>query len=227
MRLPLTITIALLVAQVTQPPQPVASPAPRGGHGMTYDDERGVSLMFGGSNRQGRLNDLWGWDGLRWQLLSASGPSARDSAVLVFDSRRKKAILHGGRAADGLRDDTWEWMNPLDRAAGDGARSAPASCGCLRSTTRPPGGLRRVAADGQDGAAAHGRTWGYDGETWTRRDTAGVPIFVSSMTTTRAAGRSAPGSGRDGRAGRRPPHAEWAWDGRDGRACRQALASRR
>ena len=149
---------------------------------MTYDDERSVSLMFGGSNRQGKLNDLWGWDGQRWRLLSSSGPSARDSLVLAFDSRRKKAVLHGGRAADGLRDDTWEWDGTRwteRQVTGPGLRLHHAGA-------YDPGRGRLVVYGGLRPMDKTVRpltdTWEYDGETWTRRDTVGVPVFVSSMT---------------------------------------------
>ena len=76
---------------------------------MTYDDARGVTLLFGGGNRERGFGDLWAWDGTRWQLLTAAGPSARNSMVFAFDSKRQRAVLHGGRTADGVHDDTWEW----------------------------------------------------------------------------------------------------------------------
>ena len=179
----LTTTITILLAHVTLQPQPAPSvPDVRGGHAMTYDDARGVSLMFGGGNRQRTFNDLWEWDGRRWRLLSTSGPSARNSAILAFDSKRQKAILQGGRTADGLRDDTWEWDGTrwTERAiTGPGLR-------LHHSGAYDPRRGRLVIYGGLQPVDKTVRpltdTWEYDGETWTRRDTVGVDVFVSSMT---------------------------------------------
>lgn len=44
-----------------------ASPSPRIGHAMAYDEERGVVVLFGGENESGEeLNDLWEYDGKIW-----------------------------------------------------------------------------------------------------------------------------------------------------------------
>lgn len=88
MRMPsaLVLLLALGAAQETSPGP---SPDARGGHAMTYDPPRGVTLMFGGGNRERAFNDLWGWDGERWSLLSSSGPSARNSVTFDYDTRRK------------------------------------------------------------------------------------------------------------------------------------------
>jgi len=211
----LTTIIALLLAHVTLLPQSAPSvPDVRGGHSMTYDDARGVALMFGGGNRQRTFNDLWEWDGRRWQILSTSGPSARDSAVLAFDSKRQKAILHGGRAADGLRDDTWEWdgtrwtERPI---AGPGLRLHHAGAyDPRRGRLVIYGGLRPVDKT----VRPLTDTWEYDGETWTRRDTVGVDVFVCSMTFDPQRGQVVllGVEGMTEREGTRQT-AMWTWDG--------------
>ena len=115
-----------------------------------------VSLMFGGSNRQGKLNDLRGRDGTALAAPDlAVVPRLVTSLILAFDSRRKKAILHGGRAADGLRHDTWSgsarWSER--QVTGPGLRLHHAAADYRkRGRLVVYGG---VAADGQDGAAAH------------------------------------------------------------------------
>lgn len=73
---------------------------------MTFDDERRVTLLFGGGNRERDLNDLWAWDGRSWRVLEGARPSARNSAVFAYDSTRRKAVLYGGRTPAGMADDT-------------------------------------------------------------------------------------------------------------------------
>lgn len=47
--------------------QPLASPPPRSGHAMVFDERRGVTVMFGGKTQDGvLLNDLWEYDGTTW-----------------------------------------------------------------------------------------------------------------------------------------------------------------
>jgi hypothetical protein len=110
MRLILPILLGVpLFASGLSPQMSLDAPSARGGHAMTYDSEHRHVLMFGGGNRQQSFNDLWAWNGERWQRLAGSGPSARDSAALAYDSKRKQAIVVGGRSIGGLVDDTWEW----------------------------------------------------------------------------------------------------------------------
>jgi hypothetical protein len=92
---------------------------PAAGHAMTYDPPRGVTLKFGGGNRERAFNDLWGWDGERWSLLSSSGPSARNLRHLSTTDTRRHVARSSSAAArpTGLVEDTWEW---------DGQRSARA-----------------------------------------------------------------------------------------------------
>jgi len=47
--------------------QPLASPPPRNGHAMVFDEGRGVTVLFGGQTQDGvLLNDLWEYDGTTW-----------------------------------------------------------------------------------------------------------------------------------------------------------------
>jgi len=137
---------------------------------MTYDDDRGRVLLFGGAGQEETFGDFWSLDAHGWTRLSESGgPPARNSGVLVFDSRRKRAVLFGGRGgAEPLRD-TWEW---------DGTRWMSVA------TNGPAPGIHTVAAfDRQRGVAVlfvpllaagklvrpfQAETWLWDGHTWTK-----------------------------------------------------------
>ena len=76
---------------------------------MTYDDERGQVLMFGGAGQDRSYGDLWALGDSGWSKLSETGPPERDAGVFVYDSTRKRAVLYGGRNSTGELHDTWEW----------------------------------------------------------------------------------------------------------------------
>jgi hypothetical protein len=66
---------------------------------MTYDDERGHILMFGGAGPDRSFGDLWALGDSGWSRLSETGPPERDAGVFVYDSTRKRvsATLGLGR----------------------------------------------------------------------------------------------------------------------------------
>ena len=216
MRTLLSIALTVLLGHgllSTQPP-PATSPEIRGGHSMTYDEARGVTLLFGGGNRERGFGDLWAWDGTRWQFLTASGPSPRNSVVFAFDSKRQRAVLHGGRTPGGLSDDTWEWDGAhwTDRkVAGPGLRLHHfGAYDARRGRLVIYGGLKPV----DKRVEPLTDTWEWDGNAWTRRDTVGVDGFPSSIAYDPARGQivlvavdgSTPPDGEQ-------PSSVWAWNG--------------
>jgi hypothetical protein len=189
-------------------------PAARGGHAMAYDEGRGVTLLFGGSGRQGHLNDLWEWDGRQWRFVTATGPTPRNAVVFVYDSRRKRAVLVGGRTAQGLKVDTWEWDTNTWRerqVEGPGIRlHHHGAYDSRRGRLVMYGGLRPVNKT----IEPLSDTWEWDGEQWTQRNGRGIVAFPNAMTydVHRAAvvmsaveGTMPPDAVR--------PSALWAWDG--------------
>ena len=128
--MPMLLGAAFFVSGLV-PQTPPDAPAARGGHAMTYDSHHGLALMFGGGSRQQSFNDLWAWNGKRWQRLDESGPSPRDSATFAYDSRRNRAIVVGGRSLGALVD-----------ARGNGTARCGANRKCpglaFVSTTSPP-----------------------------------------------------------------------------------------
>lgn len=164
----------VVTARRTPARPPVAavdSPAPTLGnwHDLVFDERlRQVVLVNGGPEAgkpSGEPVELWGWDGLRWSLLSAdpNGPRWRNFASAAYDTRRRVLVLYGG-----LQDDrrpfaeTWEWDGEAwAQRPGDGP------------------GLREGAGMTYDharekvvlfGGAQAGRmmsdTWEWDGERW-------------------------------------------------------------
>jgi len=91
-------------------------PARRAGM-FAFDAARGVAVLFGGEDFEGKmLDDTWTWDGRNWTMRSPKRhPSARDGAVGAYDSARQVVWLFAGfsaRSSDGrpiLQRDIWKW----------------------------------------------------------------------------------------------------------------------
>lgn len=87
---------------------------PRHSFSLAYDQARGQTLLFGGSQGGGGdYADLWTWDGAIWTQIYNGGPTQRWAAAMAYDAARQTVVLFGGegRVAGQPRrlDDTWEW----------------------------------------------------------------------------------------------------------------------
>ncbi|MCK6549207.1 hypothetical protein L6R52_25415 [Myxococcota bacterium] len=154
------------------------APEGNGSWSMTYDEHRGVVVLFGGVLGASGMSDrTWIYDGVDWTDVSpASGsPPGRSMASMVYDSDRGVVLLFGGSAgydpvagAEVLLRDTWTW---------DGARwteVTPASGG---PPERNAAGMTFDRARGravlQGGLPARfwqdpplDDTWEWDGASW-------------------------------------------------------------
>jgi hypothetical protein len=75
----------------------VSGPAGRAAHGMTYDAQREVVLVFGGLAAGGiTYDDTWEFDGDAWTQIDALRPDARYNAPIQFDAARGSTVLFGG-----------------------------------------------------------------------------------------------------------------------------------
>jgi hypothetical protein len=99
---------------------------------MAYDEERRLTILFGGFN-QVRLGDTWAWDGSSWSPISSSvSPAPRNYGSLVFDSSLKRLILFGGLFSGILyASDTWELTSAGWKEITLGASPRPRCCGSL------------------------------------------------------------------------------------------------
>jgi hypothetical protein len=87
-------------------------PPSRAEAAVAYDHRRGRTVLFGGrvivpDGRVTRLGDTWEWDGVRWTLASATGPSARSGAAMAWHPGLGAVVLFGG--SGGPLGDTWSW----------------------------------------------------------------------------------------------------------------------
>jgi len=107
---------------------PLHSPSGRESHGMTFDEHRGVVVLFGGqSHGEGgarQYNDIWEWDGSDWRPVTPVGtpPGPRGDAGMAYDSIRRIHLIYGGYHRDSQErlGDTWGYdgtrltWTPLD-----------------------------------------------------------------------------------------------------------------
>jgi hypothetical protein len=99
-------------------PTGVSSPLPRFSHNLAFDDHRGVTVLFGGSETDSgdTLDDLWDWNGITWtRIAPGTGdlwPPSRRAHGMVFDRSRGEVLLMGGLSREGASmtlNDTWRW----------------------------------------------------------------------------------------------------------------------
>lgn len=89
---------------------PAHRPPPRYFYAMTYDQTRGVTVMFGGVGDVAvPFDDTWIWDGNDWmQVFPITIPAERWNHSMAYDSQRQVVVMFGGEHSyeDSV---TWEW----------------------------------------------------------------------------------------------------------------------
>lgn len=179
-------------------------------HAMTYDDKRGVVMMFGGLGAGTvELNDVWEWRGdcaaKQWVNVTPQlGPGPRSRAALVYDRAREVSVLFGGTGVGGtVLGDTWEWdgMSWTERAPSPAPD--PRSDHSMAYDPRH----RSIVMFGGAlfGAGSTDETWRWNGTTWSQvaallsppprggatltEDVTGTLMFFGGQQTTALAGQ--------------------------------------
>lgn len=89
---------------------PAVAPAPRAGAAVAYDPVRHLTVLFGGAQQTGLLDDTWEWNGTVWARRGlAVAPSPRRGAAMAFDSVRGRLVLYGGDEFGAVDRDTWAY----------------------------------------------------------------------------------------------------------------------
>jgi hypothetical protein len=106
-----------------------SNPSPRNHARLVFDEQAGVSVLFGGhspvaTGSTGLTYDsaeTWIWTGVRWlQRFPLHNPPSRSTQAMVYDSTRHRIVLFGGRqekqtlddnATYGFLNDTWVYQN--------------------------------------------------------------------------------------------------------------------
>ena len=74
---------------------------------MAFDEERGMTVLFGGQAQdQIGKGDTWTWDGRKWDKASSEGPGVEEHQAMTYDSKRKTVEMFGGAHQP---EDFWEW----------------------------------------------------------------------------------------------------------------------
>jgi hypothetical protein len=93
-------------------------PGVRCGVAMAYDEQRRVTVLFGGSgadqckDAKPLFADTWEYDGEGWLQVATTGtPPVRFHARMVYDSSAQRMVLFGGNGAsfDPIKADTWTY----------------------------------------------------------------------------------------------------------------------
>lgn len=150
-------------ANRTQPsaPQNIAA------HAMTYDPQRGVTVLFGGILSNFGINqNVWEWDGLAWRTVpNAGGPLGRSKSTLTYVPTLGEAVLVGGDLNPGNLADVWKWNGARWAFLGMG----PAISG--HGACWNPARNRLVVRGGMQYSVANTSTWEWDGAAWLRQET--------------------------------------------------------
>lgn len=157
-----------------------SGPPAAGGAALTFDEARGVSLLF-------VLGETWTWDGLQWSLVSTSGPSARWEHTMAYDSLRARVVLFGGRDTNSTFGDTWEWDGSswsLRATTGPDPRYGHVACfQPSRAATTLFGGYSPLLGMLHD-------TWIWNGASWSQLSLSlePPPRIYSSLALTNSSG---------------------------------------
>lgn len=83
-----------------------ASPGARHSHALTYDEGRGVCVLFGGVENGQLLTDTWEYDGRTWVIRSTLSLGAAADVSMGFHAAIGKVVRWGGYPYDWF---TWTW----------------------------------------------------------------------------------------------------------------------
>lgn len=105
--------------------------------------------------------------GIRWQLRTDSGPSARADMAMAFDSSRNVSVLFGGASSNSFNNETWEWDGTVWTLRSPG--SSPSARSNYSMAYDPVRGVA-VLFGGYDGSTNFDETWEWNGSDWTHRN---------------------------------------------------------
>jgi hypothetical protein len=88
-------------------------PAPRNGAAMVFDNDRGRTVLFGGSAGGVACGETWEWDGKQWVENRLAATEGRFNSVMAYDEGRHRVIRFGGNFAGTRTGDTWEYNGKL------------------------------------------------------------------------------------------------------------------
>ncbi len=174
---------------------PGERPAARTGASFAFDTKRGVAVLFGGQNRTTTpveyLADTWEWDGTSWKRMSpAMSPPPRLTAAAAYDPKRGVVVLFGGVVFFSVSPftqyfhDTWEYDGTTwtqKQITGPDKYAGAMSWDPVSQRILLSGGQSETLVDG---VFTRKDTWAYDGQSWTKIDSADNAEVVTTVAAT-------------------------------------------
>lgn len=181
-----------------------------GQHRLVFDENRRVTVMFGGGSQL--PNYAREWNGAAWAApVQVERPPGRFDPAMCYDRLRGRTLVFGGEGTTPALGDFWAWngsaWTSLTPAVMPPARRNAAMCYDVPRD-------RVVLFGGANGTTVFGDTWEFDGADWTQRSPATSPParhgHVQVFDRQRA--RTIVFGGAGGTVGLRDT---WLWDGTD------------
>ncbi|HMD44791.1 MAG TPA: hypothetical protein VKG43_01430 [Acidimicrobiales bacterium] len=164
-----------------------ASPSPRAGAVVAYDQASAQLVLFGGYDGSGYDNDTWTWGGTGWTQVNTgslgctnacpASPPGRTGAAGTYDEATAQLVVFGGYDGTNDDNDTWVWSGTAWAQVDDSG-----NVGCLTTCPTSPHGRQgaTVAFDarlaqplliaGTNGTSYYDDTWTWNGSSWTQDD---------------------------------------------------------
>ena len=156
-------------------------PGPRSRHGLVYDRQSRMIVLFGGIDWEQNtlLSDTWEFRRGKWKKIEVPNePPPRHRGAMVYDSVRGYAVLFGGQTRGvgtwPFLDDTWLYQdNCWTRQTGWFWKSPPARCGHSMAFDEDSGQTVMFGGVGSHDEPL-GDTWIFDGR-WRQLKCDGPP----------------------------------------------------
>ncbi|MBI2388402.1 MAG: hypothetical protein HYV09_02185, partial [Deltaproteobacteria bacterium] len=153
---------------------------------FTFDQTRGVAVMFGGYGAGSPGTELWEWDGTTWfqrcttSPCTTTRPSFRAGAAMAWDPLSKKSVLFGGWGGSTTMADTWTWDGTEWASVAGSGPSARQH----HAMTYDTAGSRVLLFGGETGSPGTylNDLWSFNGATWTLVTTLGTPPTARSTS---------------------------------------------
>jgi hypothetical protein len=112
--------------------------------------------------------ELWAWDGERWQSVASGGPTAHVVTSVAWDEDRDVLVRYGGipLPQQGCAAETWEWDARTGWVQLD--VEPPPACDHARLAFDAARGVTVLAGGGDEAQRLISGTWAWDGESWER-----------------------------------------------------------
>lgn len=166
------------------------SPNFRQNYASAFDFNRGVLVLFGGSDTTGLFLDTWEFDGTEWRQIATPGPSGRNDPTMAYDATTGRVVLFGGRSATQQPlGDTWTWNGVVWTQVTPATSPTPRHSAAAQYDVARGEVVLFGGANGLPGTR-FSDTWIWSGGNWTLRTPALSPSARNGHSMTYRSDRS-------------------------------------